>query len=96
MPLFAVHALDHPDHLPRRLQHYAEHRSFVETANALGVNVVMSGPLQSDDGGVMIGSLFLIEAENSAQVRQFIEADPFSVNKVWDQVSVTRFHRRRG
>jgi uncharacterized protein YciI len=96
MPLFAVHALDHADNLPARLQHYAEHRSFVETASALGVDVVMSGPLQSDDGGVMIGSLFLIEAENSAQVRQFIEADPFSVNLVWGQVSITRFHRRRG
>ncbi len=96
MPLFAVHALDYPDNLPKRLEHYTAHRSFIETAAAHGVSIVMSGPLQSDDGEVMIGSFYLIEADAIAQVREFVKADPFAVHKVWGQVSITRFHRRRG
>ena len=62
MPLFALHAIDRPDALPLRLEHYAAHRAFIETASEHGIVIVLSGPMQSDDGEVMIGSLFVIEA----------------------------------
>jgi uncharacterized protein YciI len=62
MPLFALHAIDRPEALPLRLEYYAAHRAFIEDAGDLGVDVVISGPLQSDDGERMIGSLFIIEA----------------------------------
>ncbi len=96
MPLFAVHALDQPDSLSRRLEYYTEHRNFIETERAYGVSVVLSGPLQSDDGEIMIGSLFLIEAPSRAEVETFTKADPFMTEGVWGQVSITRFHRRKG
>jgi uncharacterized protein YciI len=95
MALFAVHALDNPDALPLRLEHYAAHRVFVESEHAFGVSVVMSGPLQSDDGEMMIGSLFIIEAESRAAVVAFNQADPFFTAAVWGQVSISRFHRRK-
>jgi len=47
MPLFAVHALDKADALPRRLEHYSAHRSSSRTDHNFGVSVVISGPLQS-------------------------------------------------
>jgi uncharacterized protein YciI len=96
MPLFAVHALDKPGALPLRLEHYAAHRGFVESAHLRGVTVILSGPLQTADGASMIGSLFLVEAEDQTAVEAFAQADPFLVNGVWGQVSVTRFHRRTG
>jgi len=96
MPLFAVHALDHPGALPLRLEHYAAHRAFVESEDMRGVRVVLSGPLQTPDGDTMIGSLFLIEADTQAQVEEFAHGDPFLVHGVWGQVSITRFHKRKG
>jgi uncharacterized protein YciI len=99
MPLFAIHALDHPDALPLRLEHYAAHRAYVETAEASppgGIRVVLSGPLQSDDGDMMIGSLFIIEAENRESVAAFTAADPFTSQGVWATVTITRFHKRKG
>jgi len=96
MPLFAVHALDKPGALPLRLEHYAAHRAFVESDHLWQVRVILSGPLQTADGEMMIGSLFLIEAESQALVEAFANADPFLVQGVWGQVSITRFHRRKG
>jgi len=96
MPLFAVHALDKPDALPRRLENYSAHRSFIETEHSFGVSVIISGPLQSDDGDTMIGSLFIIESPSRAEVEAFCQADPFSTQGVWGEVTITRFHRRRG
>jgi uncharacterized protein YciI len=88
--------MDRPDALPLRLDHYAAHRAFVETAEAQGIGVVMSGPLQSDDGEVMTGSLFILEAPDRATVEAFAKADPFSEHNVWQDISITRFHRRKG
>jgi uncharacterized protein YciI len=96
MPLFALHAIDRPDALSTRLEHYAEHRTYIETEGEHGLNVVMSGPLQSDDGEMMTGSLFLIEAPDRATVEAFVRADPFSKFNVWGEIMITRFHRRRG
>jgi hypothetical protein len=96
MPLFAVHALDAPSALPLRLEHYAAHRAFIETDQEHGLRIILSGPLQSDDGEMMIGSLFIIEAETAAQVAAFAAQDPFSTNNVWSEVKITRFHKRKG
>jgi uncharacterized protein YciI len=95
MPLFAVHAIDKPDALPLRLELYAAHRAFLENDAIHGVTVVLSGPLQTDDGDTMIGSFFLIDAPDRATITTFTEADPFS-SGVWGDVRITRFHRRKG
>jgi uncharacterized protein YciI len=94
MPLFAVHAIDKPGALPLRLELYAAHRAYLENGEAL-VTVVLSGPLQSDDGEVMVGSFFLIDAPDRATVTAFAKADPFA-NGVWGDIQITRFHRRIG
>jgi uncharacterized protein YciI len=96
MPLFVIHALDHQNALPIRLEHYAAHRAYVESAEAGGARVVLSGPLQSDDGEMMIGSLFIIEAENRESVAAFTAADPFTIQGVWETVTIARFHKRKG
>jgi uncharacterized protein YciI len=96
MPLFVIHALDHQDALPLRLEHYAAHRAYVEAAEAGGIRVVLSGPLQSDDGEMMIGSLFIIEAENRERVAAFTAADPFATHGIWATATIARFHKRKG
>jgi len=96
MPLFAIHALDKPDALALRLEHYGAHRSYVEAAERGGVRVLISGPLQTDDGESMVGSLFIVEAEDREAVNSFTKDDPFQVFGVWGDVAVTRFHKRKG
>ncbi len=96
MPLFAVHALDKPKSLPLRLEHYAAHRAYVESDQLHQVNVVISGPLQSPDGEAMIGSLFIIAAEDQKAVEVFAKGDPFATQGVWGTINISRFHRRKG
>ncbi len=94
--LFAIHALDRAGALPTRLANYDAHKAFLADTSRFGVRIVMSGPLVSDDGGTMIGSLFLIEAPSRAEVEAFNRADPFAAAGIWDKVTITGFLRRQG
>lgn len=96
MPLFAVHAIDKPGALPLRLEHYAAHRAYVEDQEAQGVTVILSGPLQTDDGERMTGSLFVLQAQTRAAIENFVAADPFTREGVWGEVRISRFHPRKG
>ncbi len=91
MPHFIVHCLDATDALPRRLEHYEAHKAYLGTAP---VRILVSGPLMSDDGETMIGSLFLIEAGTKAAVEAFNAADPFSRAGVWAEIRIHRFLKR--
>lgn len=94
--LFVIHALDRAGALPNRLAHYEAHKAFLSDTSAYGVKIVMSGPLVADDGSTMIGSLFLIEAEDRAAVEAFNAADPFRHADIWERVTITAFLRRQG
>lgn len=96
MPLFAVHAIDRPDTLQLRLDYYAAHRAFVEDQETQGITVIASGPLQSDDGEIMTGSLFVLEACSRAAIDAFVANDPFTVQGIWGEVRINRFHPRKG
>lgn len=95
MPLFAVHAIDRSGTLQIRLDYYAAHRAFVEDQEAQGITVILSGPLQTDDGEVMTGSLFVLEAGDRAAIDAFVAKDPFTLQGIWGEVRVSRFHPRK-
>ncbi len=96
MPLFVLHAKDHPGALPRRLELYAAHRSFLERQDDVGpVRIIMAGPLQTDDGAYMTGSLLILEAPDRKAVDRLVAEAPFTQEGIWGEVSVSRFHRRR-
>ena len=95
MPLFAVHAIDRPSTLQLRLDHYAAHRTFVEDQETQGITVIVSGPLQSDDGEIMTGSLFVLEACSRTAIDAFVTNDPFTLQGVWGEVRISRFHPRK-
>lgn len=93
MPHYAIHALDHPGALERRLAHYEAHKAYL--AGDLPVRIVISGPLVAEDGEAMIGSLFVVEAPDRAAVEHFHAADPFREAGIWAQVSITGFRMRQ-
>ena len=96
MPLFAIFAVDKPDTLALRLEHHAAHRTYLEEQDSAGIRTIMSGPLQTDDGEIMNGSLLIVEAQNRAAVERHVERDPFMRHGIWGEVKISRFHRRKG
>jgi uncharacterized protein YciI len=94
--LFALHAVDREGALETRLASYEAHKAFLADTSPHGVRIVMSGPLVADDGTTMIGSLFLVEAEDRATVEAFNRADPFNAAGIWERVTITGFVRRQG
>lgn len=92
---FVVHALDRPDALPRRMAALADHRAYIDTAQAEhGVRVLLSGPLTSDDGKTMTGSFFLLDAPDREAIEAMFEQDPIALADVWDTRIVTAFALR--
>ncbi len=91
--LFVIHALDNDGMLDTRTQTFDAHKEYVAGAD---VQVVMSGPLVTDDGETVIGSLFLIEAADRAALDAFHHGDPFFKAGIWKEIHIQAFHRRVG
>jgi len=89
MSLFTIYAIDVPDSGPLRAVHGEQHRDRLRNATD-PVRVVIAGPLRNDDGDP-IGSLLIVEAESAEIVRQFVEADPYRINSIYDTVDIRPF-----
>jgi len=87
MPLYVMTCIDHKDALERRMGARPAHLDYVAANKAL---VKVAGPLLNEDGG-MAGSLFIIEADNRAQVEAFNAADPYVLADVFERVDIRAF-----
>lgn len=86
---FVVHALDKADALERRMAVIVDHRAYLDSAPAQhGVQVLLSGPLTSDDGSAMIGSFFLLDAPDRQSIEDLFAADPLTAANVWGQTHI--------
>ena len=93
---FVLHAFDKAGALETRQKNYDAHKAFLADTSIHGVSIIMSGPLVSDDGKAMIGSLMILEAPDRATVEAFNRADPFYVAKIWEEINITAFVKRQG
>lgn len=93
--LFVIHALDKTGAVAQRELNYEAHRNHLSDAANQGIEIVMSGPLVSDDGDTAIGSLFVFEAPHRDAVKRFHQADPFFVAGIWEQTLINAFVRKR-
>lgn len=89
MPLFTIYALDVPNSGPGRAEHGPTHRERLTKA-VDPVRVVVAGPLR-DDAEKPIGSLVVVEAASIDLVRDFVKADPYSINGIYDSVDIRPF-----
>ena len=89
--LFAVFCIDKPGMETVRGDVLAAHQGYMETGP---VEVVMSGPLATDDRKHMIGSLFVLEASDRAAIEEFHKGDPFVIAGVWNTVDIRAFNLR--
>jgi uncharacterized protein YciI len=93
---FVLHAFDKAGALDTRQANYEAHKGFLADTSAHRVCIIMSGPLVSDDGKTMIGSLMIVEAADRAAMEAFHRADPFYAAGIWEEVSITAFVKRQG
>jgi uncharacterized protein len=88
---FIIHCLDHDGALPTRLATVDAHRAY--QANS-PIPVLISGPLLAEDGTTMIGSFFLVEAENHEAMMAYHRTDPFYLAGIWKDVKINPFFKR--
>jgi len=88
---FTVYCLDHEGMVERRLSHYEAHKAYLATAT---MKTVMSGPLLAGDQQTMIGSFFLYEADDIADIVDFNKNDPFNAAGIWKSVDIRPFLKR--
>ena len=88
--LFVINCLDKPDSLDLRVATRVAHLAYADTVAS---QIVIAGPLLSDDGERMIGSLFLIEASDLDEARRFSEVDPYRKAGLFGRVEIHPFRR---
>ncbi len=88
---YIIHCLDKPNSVGKRLENYEAHKAYLSSAT---IKMVISGPLLADDEETMIGSCFLVEANNLQEVEAFNHADPFFKADLWAQISIRPFNKR--
>ena len=89
--IFVSHCLDKPGSLSTRQANLSAHREHLGSA---AVKILVAGPLVADDGETPIGSLFIVEAKNRAEIEAFHAGDPLRTAGVWGEVRIDQFLKR--
>jgi len=88
--LYILLCKDKPDNESLRLANRERHLAWVGTKRD---QVHLAGPLLSDDGEHMIGSMFILEADTADAVRAFNRDDPYTLAGLWGSVDVHPFRQ---
>jgi len=83
--LFVIHAIDKPGDGSARLANREAHLAFA-AQNAHTIR--LGGPLLSEDGEKMVGSMLIIEAKDLAAAKAWAALDPYAVNGVFERVEI--------
>jgi uncharacterized protein YciI len=89
--LFTMFCIDKPGMTETRAEVMPAHVAYLSTEP---VKLVMSGPLTSDDGDNIVGSLYVFEAPDRAAVDAFQANDPLVQADIWETVEVRAFNKR--
>lgn len=83
--LFAVTCHDKPDHEDLRKQTRDDHIAWTKQGRP---RIVLGGPLLSQDGERMVGSLLVVEGDTEETVREALDADPYAKAGLFASVTV--------
>ena len=81
---------DKPDSLELRTATRAAHLAYIDTVRD---QVRLAGPMLSDDGTRMLGSVFLIEVEHLDEARAFHARDPYAEAGLFGSVTIRPFRQ---
>jgi uncharacterized protein YciI len=85
--LYVLYCRDRADAAAVRAENRPAHLAWAKTTTLIR----MAGPLLADDGETMIGSLFVVEAEDLASVRRFNAEDPYTRAGLFERVEIHPF-----
>lgn len=71
--IFAFHLIDKPGALEQRVALRPLHKEYL---SQVGQDVAFAGPLTSDDGQTMVGSLLVIDFPNREAAHAWIKEEP--------------------
>lgn len=83
--LYCLYCLDKPDSAAVRQANRPAHLVF---ADGLGKKIISGGPLLSDDGQSMVGSMLVVEAADRAEIEAIAAADPYAQAGLFQSVSI--------
>ncbi|MBC3540100.1 YciI family protein [Rufibacter sediminis] len=91
MPQYLITALDYTDDqaLDRRMATRPAHLEMVKKLKASG-NFILGGAMLSPEEK-MKGSTMVMEFENEAAIQQWLDQEPYLLQKVWEKVDITLF-----
>ena len=85
MAQFIIYCLDKPDSLALRMANRPAH---LDWARGHSASILMAGPLFAEDGETFAGSVFIIEADDLASVREWQASDPYVIAGLFDRVDI--------
>jgi uncharacterized protein YciI len=83
-----VQCQDKPDHAQVRQDNRPAH---LEYLTSWGDKVLLGGPLLSDDGAAMVGSLLILDTDDRAEAERFAEGDPYAKAGLFQAVTIARY-----
>jgi len=89
--LFVIFCIDKPGVAETRAAAMPGH---IEYLKAAPFKNLMSGPLTSDDGDAIVGSLYVVDAENRGVIDRMFQEDPLCRADIWQSVEVRAFNKR--
>jgi len=89
--LFIIYCLDKPGVAELRAANMAAHKDYIDTKP---IKLLLSGPLTTDDGKGVVGSFFMVDAADRAQVERFQRNDPMFKSGIWASIEVRAFAKR--
>lgn len=91
--LYVIHAYDYTDEQApeRRLTARPLHLDRARTLKANG-HFVLGGALLNPEGQ-MIGSLMVLNFEEEAQLRAWLDTDPYVTGRVWEKIDLKPFRQ---
>lgn len=86
--VFIFTLMDRPDGLPLRLRVRPEHKAYLA---AVADRIAFAGPITTDDGQTMIGSLLAIDFQSRAEAQAWLAHEPFTQAGLYASTSIHAF-----
>ena len=82
---FMIYCLDNPGHAHVRADNRAAHLDYLKKWSD---KLIAAGPLLTDDGSGMVGSLILMDFKDRGEADDFLAGDPYGKAALFASVSV--------
>lgn len=88
--LFMIHCVDKPEHGEMRARLRPDNLAYIRGQID---KVASAGPLVTDDGNAIVGSLLIMDFPNRSEAEAFVAEDPFNKAGLFETVTVTAWRR---